>query len=74
MLTTIWRILSSLFDLSVTRVRRVPAANTFAHIEAHTKHRAYMSGLAWTWRGTAHGLYRVRYVNTFEWNKQGRYN
>lgn len=75
MQSLISRIISFLSDIvSVTRVRNVPGERTFRHIELHTRHRAYMSGFAWTLFGRPGGLYYVRYRNTFPDNKAGRWN
>lgn len=75
MLKIISQIISFLSDaVSVTRVRNVPGERTFHNVELQTKHRAYMSGLAWTLFGKPGGLYYVRYRNTFPDNKAGRWN
>lgn len=60
--------------ITLTLVRRAPAAKVFVDIEQSTKLRAYLHGFAWTFLGKPGGLYYINYVNTFEWNKQGRYN
>lgn len=65
-------LLSSL--ISVTLVRKAPAAKVFVEIEDMTKHRAYLHGFAWTALGKPGGLYYVNYQNTFKFNKGGRYN
>jgi len=60
--------------VAVTVVRRTPAAKAFVEIEDTTKYRAYLHGFAWVFNNKPHGLYYVSYVNTFPWNKGGRFN